>query len=142
MAKLVTLRGADVKLYLAGKLYAEVQGINYTIDYGVDEIRGIDSQFAQELVPTRISVQGTVSGLYIKLVGGLQAYNARPGITDLLSSPYFSIRIKDRSSDTDVIWIPQAMVVSESVSIPSKGTVKINFTFKGIIPYQPLDLNG
>jgi hypothetical protein len=33
-------------------------------------------------------------------------------------------------------------VVSEQVSIQAKGVVKISFTFKGIIPYNPLDLNG
>ena len=69
MAQSVTLKGSGVKLYVSGKLYPEVQSLTYTIDYGESEIYGIDSQFAQEIAPTRVSVQGTVTGIRIKLTG-------------------------------------------------------------------------
>lgn len=138
----VVLKGAEVKTYVGGKLYAEVQSIQYTIDYGEQEIFGIDSQFAQEIAPGRVQVQGSVTGLVIKNLGGLQAYDLRTKISEILYGPYISLRIKDRHSDSDLFWLPQMKVVSEQMSIQAKGVVKVSFTFKGIIPYNPLDLNG
>jgi hypothetical protein len=76
------------------------------------------------------------------MVGGLQAYDLRSKINEILQGPYVSLRIKDRYSDSDLFWLPQMKVTSEQVSIQAKGTVKINFQFKGIIPYNPLDMNG
>ncbi len=138
----VVLKGAEVKTYVSGKLYAEVQSIQYTIDYGEQEIYGIDSQHPQEIAPGRVSVQGTVSGLVIKNLGGLQAYDLRSKINEILHAPYTSLRLKDRHSDKDLFWLPQMKVVNEQVSIQAKGVVKISFQFKGIIPYNPIDLNG
>jgi hypothetical protein len=142
VAQSVVLTGAQVKVYVGGKLYAEVQSIQYTIDYAEQEIYGIDSSFPQEIAPGRVSVQGSVSGLMIKMVGGLQAYDLRSKINEILHAPYVSLRIKDRHSDSDIFWLPQMKVVNEQVSIQAKGTVKISFQFKGIIPMNPLDLNG
>lgn len=138
----VVLKGAEVKAYVSGKLYAEVQSIQYTIDYGEQEIYGIDSQHPQEIAPGRVSVQGTVNGLVIKNLGGLQAYDLRAKINEILHAPYTSLRLKDRHSDKDLFWLPQMKVVNEQVSIQAKGVVKITFQFKGIIPYNPVDLNG
>ncbi len=142
MSQSVVLKGAEVKCYMSGKLYAEVQSIQYTIDYGEQEIYGIDSQFPQEIAPGRVSVQGTVTGLVIKNLGGLQAYDLRSKINEILHAPYTSLRLKDRFSDSDLLWLPEMKVVNEQVSIQAKGVVKITFTFKGIVPYNPLDLNG
>jgi hypothetical protein len=138
----VVLKGAEVKCYVSGKLYAEVQSIQYTIDYGEKEIYGIDSQFPQEIAPGRVSVQGTVSGLVIKNLGGLQAYDLRTKINEILFGPYTSLRLKDRHSDKDLFWLPQMKVTSEQTSIQAKGVVKVSFSFKGIVPYNPMDLNG
>lgn len=142
MSQSVVLKGAEVKCYMSGKLYAEVQSVQYTIDYGEQEIYGIDSQFPQEIAPGRVSVQGTVTGLVIKNLGGLQAYDLRAKINEILHAPYTSLRLKDRFSDSDLLWLPEMKVVNEQVSIQAKGVVKISFTFKGIVPYNPLDLNG
>jgi len=71
----------------------------------------------------------------------LQGHNIRTKINEILHSPYTSLRIKDRHSDVDLLWLPQMKVTAETMTIPAKGTVKLNFTFKGIIPYNPLDMN-
>jgi len=89
-----------------------------------------------------MSVQGNISGVRVKLSGGLQGHEARTKINQILYAPYTSLRIKDRYSDTDLIWIPQMKVSSETIQIQAKGVVRFNFNFKGIIPYNPLDLNG
>jgi len=142
MASPVTLKGAEVKTYITGKVYPEVQAITYTIDYGEAEIFGIDSQFAQEIAPTRLSVEGSVTGLRVKLTGGLQGYEARARVNEILFAPYTSLRIKDRRSDRDILWLPQMKVTRETIEIEAKGIARLNFSFKGIIPYNAIDLDG
>ncbi len=141
MSQSTVLSGANVKVYISGKLYAEVQNITYTISYSDTEIYGVDSPFPQEIAPGRISVQGSISGVRVKGTGGLQGHQIRSKITEVLHSPYTSLRIKDRHSEVDLLWLPQMKVTAETMTIPSKGTAKLNFTFKGIIPYNPLDMN-
>lgn len=142
MASSVVLQGAECKMYISGKLYPEVQSINYTIDYGEREIFGIDSQYAQEVAPTRVVVQGSVQGVRVKFTGGLQGYEARAKINQILHAAYTSLRVKDRRSDIDIFFLPQMKVTSETITIPAKGVVQLNFNFRGIIPYNELDLNG
>lgn len=139
MAQSVVLKGAETKVYIADKVYSEVQSIQYTIDYGEQEIYGIDSAFPQEIAPGRVSVQGSVQGLLIKNLGGLQGSDLRAKINGILHAPYVTLRIKDRSTNTDVLWLPQMKVINEQISIQAKGVVKVSFQFKGIIPYGLLD---
>lgn len=141
MSQSVVLKGSECKVFIGGKLYPEVQQISYTIDYGETEIYGIDSIFAQEIATTRISVQGSISGVRVKLSGGLQGKDVVTKINQKLFAPYVSVEIRDRQSETKIIFIPQCKISAETLQVASKGTVKLNFTFKGIIPYNPLDLN-
>ena len=126
---------------MGGKLYPEAQDISYTIDYGETEIYGIDSQYPQEIAPTRLSVQGKISGLRVKLTGGLQGYQLRTRINEILQAPYTALRIKDRHSDIDILWLPQMKVSNETLQVAAKGVAKLSFTFKGIIPYNEIDIN-
>ena len=142
MAQSVILKGSEVKVYIAGKLYGEVQSMSFSIDYGEQEIYGIDSQYPQEIAPTRLAVSGQISGVRIKTSGGLQGKSIRSRINEILHAPYTSLRIQDRHSQLDLLWLPQMKVVSESFSVEAKGIAKLSFNFKGIIPYQPIDLNG
>lgn len=140
MPQSIIMRGADIKLYLGGKLYTAVNSISYTIDYSEQEIYGIDSAFPQEIAVTRVSVQGSVGGFRIKSMGGLQGSNVTTKIQDILHSPYISLRIKDRHTDADILWIPQIKVTNEQMQIRAKGVVQVSFNFKGIMPFNELDL--
>jgi len=135
------LSGACCKVYLAGKVYPPCQSVNFTIDYGEDAIYGIDSVFPQEIAITRLIVQGTITGLIIKGMGGLQAYDIRPKILDILRNPYISLKITDRATDTDIITVPNIKICQEQISILAKGIVKVSFNFKGIIPMTPIDMS-
>lgn len=140
MAQSVTLSGAMIKVYFGGALLNECQSINYTIDYGETEIRGIDSAFCQEIATTQVSVKGSASVVYVQGGGGLQGKDLRSRIHEILYSPYISLRIKERKNNIDLFFCPQVKVTQESMNITAKGTVKIQFNFTGIIPYSALDL--
>lgn len=139
MAKSLVLTGAHIKLYINNKLYKAVQSINLNIDYGESEIYGIDSAYAQEIAPTKLSVRGSCNGIRIKYSGGLQAEEMRPLFTDLAASPYISIRIQDRESGEDILFIPNAKISNEKHSISTKSTYKLSFDFIGQIPLMALD---
>lgn len=139
MAEPLVLTGAHINLYINNKLYKQVQSINLNVDYGENEIRGIDSPWPQELAPGPSSVRGSIQGLRIKMSGGLQGSNMRPIFTDIAASPYISIRIQDRSTGEDIILVPQAKVSNESHTIVTKATYKLNFNFSGMIPFFALD---
>lgn len=139
MAVAQILSGANIKLYVNNQVYKEVQSISFTVDYGETEIYGIDAAYPQEIAPTRISVRGSVQGLRVKLSGGLQTKNMRPLFVDIAASPYISIRITDRYSGEDILFIPNAKVTRESHAIATKQTYKLNFDFIGQIPLFALD---
>ena len=140
MAQSVVLRGADIKIYIGGKLFKGATSVNYTIDYHETEIYGINSSFPQEIAPTRVSVAGSVQGIRVKLSGGLQGNGLRSKINEILHSPYVSLQIKDRHSNDVLLWLPQMKVSSEQFSAQIKGVVRVSFSFKGIIPYNTLDI--
>ena len=135
----VVITSAKVEIYWNNKQYKEVADVIFTVDYGEEEIYGVDSPYAQEIAGGKISVSGSVNGFRLKLSGGLQAKNLRSLFTDVSASPYVSLRISDRQTSEDLIYIPQCKISSETYSVPNKGTVKLNFNFKGRIPYFPLD---
>lgn len=135
----VVMTGAQIEIYWNNQQYKEVADITFTVDYGEEEIYGIDSPYAQEISGGRIMVSGSVSGFRIKNSAGLQAKSLRPLFTDVSAAAYVSLRVTDRSTSEDIIFIPQCKVSSESHNIPSRGTYKLNFSFKGMIPYFALD---
>lgn len=140
MAQSVVLSGSQVKVYIGGNVYSEVQSINYAIDIGQTEIYGIDSYLAQEIRPTRVSVHGSIQAVYVGGTGGPQGSDARAKINEVLYQPYVALRIKDVKNGEDILFLPQCMVAQESMSVSAKGTVKVTLSFRGIIPYTGFDL--
>jgi len=135
-----TVSGASIKLFIAGILYPNARSVTINIDYGEDAIYGIDSALPQEIRQTRISVQGSVSGIRIRSTPGLQGANIVSILKDSLQAPYVTLEIRDRVSDEVMYFIRGVKVTSESFKAVSKGTVELSFNFKGILPSQPNDM--
>ena len=133
------ISGAHILLYVNGVVYNEVQTLKYSIDYGEEAIYGIDSVFPQEIKITRISITGSVSGVRVSSSSGIQGYNLRPKITDSFFAPYISIRITNRKTGEDIMFIPYAKVINESISVSAKSVVKSTFSFTGLQGQQALD---
>jgi hypothetical protein len=133
------LSGAHVKLYINNEAYNEVQQLSYTIDYGEEPIYGIDSVFPQEIKITRVSIQGSVSGVRVSGSNGLQGQSIRPKITDSIYAPYVSIRVSDRRSGEEIMFIPYARITNEKFDVTAKGNARLSFSFVGLQGQQPLD---
>lgn len=139
MATQRVISGAHINLHINGKMYNEVQQLSYTIDYGEEPIYGIDSIFPQEIKITRVSIQGSVSGVRIANSNGLQGQSIRPKVTNSMFAPYVSIRISDRRTGEQIMWIPNAQITNEKVDVSAKGNMTLSFSFLGLQGQQPLD---
>lgn len=139
MATQRVISGAHINLHINGQAYNEVKQISYTIDYGEEAIYGIDSVFPQEIKITRISIQGSISGVRVGGSGGLQGQDIRPKITESVFAPYVSIRISDRKTGEQIMWIPSAKIVNERMEVSAKGNMVVSFSFLGLQGQQPLD---
>lgn len=140
MAQNIVLTGASIYLWVNNVQYKEVQTLTFSVDYGEEPIYGIDSPYPQELASTKLTVKGSASGIRVKNSGGIQAKNLRPLFTDIGgASPYVSIRVQDKQTLEDIIFIPQAKVTRETHTASIKSTYKLAFDFVGMIPLFALD---
>jgi hypothetical protein len=135
----IVLSGALVKIYINNRVYNEAQSVSYTLDYGETEVYGIDTPFPQEIHSTRAMVAGSISGIRIRNSGGIQSFNARPRITDIVKAEYISIRIQDRSTGEDLLFVPNAKISKQSLQAQAKGVVRLSFDFKGLVGFEPSD---
>lgn len=133
------LTGANIKFYVNNKLYKVTQTVTLRVEYNEEGIYGIDVPWPQEIASGKIVCRGRVEGLRVKQSGGLQADNLRPLFTDIAASPYVSIRIQDRATGEDIVFIPNAKVSVEDHTIRIKNSYKLNFDFIGQIPLFALD---
>jgi len=139
MAMQVVLRAGDIKLFIGGNLCKGITAVNYSIDYGEQEIYGIDSAFPQEIASTKVVVRGTVSGTFVRDGKGLQGMGIKGRNKDILTNPYVSLRIQERLSGKDMLWVPEVKISNERVQAAAKDLVRFSFEFKGIIPFQDMD---
>jgi len=135
----VVITGALISLYWNNTQYKEVADITFTVDYGEEEIFGIDSPYPQEIAGGKIMVTGQVKSFRLKQSGGLQGKSLRPLFSDVSAAPYVGVRVSDRSTQEDILFVPQCKVTSETHTIPSKGVYSITFNFKGMVPLFALD---
>lgn len=134
-----TLTGAHIQVYVNNQVLKEVQSISFDIDYGEQQLRGIDSPYPQEIAVTSISVTGSMQLIRQKNSGGIQSQNMRPLFTDVAAGPYINIRVHDRQSGEDILFLPSAKIIKESHSAATKAIYRVNISFTGIIPLAPAD---
>lgn len=139
--KQLTLTGANIKVYINNKVYPFIRSLSLNIEYGEEPIYGIDSPWAQEIAVTKVMVRGSVIGMRVSMSGGLQAMNMRPLnlAQDVAASPYISIRIQDRKTQEDIVFIPSAKITKENHVMAVKQSYQLNFDFVGTIPLFALD---
>jgi len=136
---LLTLTGANIKVFINNKVFPYIQNLTLNVDYGETESYGIDAIYAQEIAPTKLSVRGNVQGVRVKMSGGLQAANMRSLFTDVAAGSYISIRITDEATQEDIVFIPAAKVTRENHVMGVRQTYKLNFDFVGQVPLFALD---
>lgn len=127
-----TLRGADVQLYINGRIFPICTGVRWRSDAGRHAIYGIDQRTPFELAPGQASVKGTVECLRQRQDGGLEGRGITAPERLTLLEKYVSMALVDRSTDTIVFVIDEAAVNGQNWNVNAKGQLAGSFDFEGI----------
>jgi hypothetical protein len=141
MASPLTLSSAVVRVYLNGRILNTLTSISWSINYGMELKYGIDTPWPQEIADGRASVSVRISAVATHFDGGIMAKNnARALVSDLLQSPYSSLRVENRVNGDTLLYLVNCRCSNESVDAVVKQTVKYSFELLGTYPANGVDL--
>ncbi|WNM70276.1 hypothetical protein [Myxococcus phage Mx1] len=132
MATPKTLRGADLQVYINGRLFAVCTGIRWQADPGRHPIFGIDKYTPFELAPGPSTIRGNIDCLRQRRDGGLEGRGVAAPEHLLLLEKYFSLAVVDRSTDTVILAIEEAAAATQSWQVNAKGDLTGSFSFEGL----------
>lgn len=126
--------GARCILKLNGEILAFATGISWTITTAAEEVLTIDSYLPHELMPTRIQVNGNISGFRIP-GNGPGAKLIQPDSLSFLHQRYIDIEVMDSQSDNLIFKTNRALIVrrNESVRTGDMSQLSLDFTAIGFI---------
>ena len=127
-----TLRGADIRVFINGKIYSSIVSVRWSTSNGMHAIMGIDSSTPFELASSTCSVKGTFEILRIRASGGLEGAGISPPEAAVLLGKYFGLTIVDRLSDTVILQVDEAAVVDQNWTISTRSLMSGSFSFEGI----------
>ena len=129
----ITLTSAAVAIWINGKLFNQAQAISWSVDYSMREVWGIDGSYPQEISDGKIMIQGRISAIATAFDGWTtQKYNLRALSSDILQSPYSSIRIVNRANSDTLAYFENCRISNESVDAVVKKTVQYSFSFRAL----------
>lgn len=131
MATAKTLSGADIKVYVNGRLYSPVSGLKFSASYGRSPLMGIDKSTPFELTSGVCEVKGTLDIFRRRTDGGIQGAGIAATERLILQERYFSLTVVERLSDSVVLQINEASVSDESWNI-GRGIIQGSVSFTGI----------
>lgn len=126
------ITGASAKLYVNGRPYALVTSYSFTIDYNVEQLRGVDFPLPFELAPGAVSVTGTMSLERLAGKGGSRGAGLTVQVTDVARQQYFSILLIERQTKTAVFKCDFCLSQNESWTVGAKGRMTGNLSLVGI----------
>jgi hypothetical protein len=139
--------GARTVLKINGKPCGFAFGVSWRINTTVSEIMTIDDYMPAELVPQRISVEGTISALHIPGQGvGVQLW--QPDALNFLFQQYITIEVRDSATDQLLFFTARAMITSRAEELRVDSLANVTLSFKAIgfqderVPQQADDVNG
>jgi len=123
--------GARVILKVNDRLMGFSFGISWDITTDYKEINTIDDYQSWELVPTRISVNGTISGFHLpdkspSLIG------IQSDLISFLFDKYLTIEVRDSATDSLLFYTNKAVIVNRSETINAENLATLNLRFKAI----------
>lgn len=127
-----TLRGADLQVYINGRLFAVATGVRWTAEDGRHAIYGIDQYTPFELAPGQTTIKGTIDCLRQRLDGGIEGRGIHAPESKIMLEKYFALAIIDRSTDSTVLAIESAAVTSQQWQAVAKGEYTGSFSFEGL----------
>lgn len=140
MASTKALRGADVKVFINGKLYPAVTAIRWSTSSGKHTIYGIDQSTPFEIVSGQCAVRGSFEIVRIRQSGGLQGAGIAAPERKILLEKYFSLTVVDRVTDIVILQIDEASVTDENWQSAARALIQGSFSFEGIAWVNEVDI--
>lgn len=112
--------------------FGVVTSCNWSINYGVKEIREIDRVVARELAPSTYSVKFSLQGVKVMASNFDESgIVAAPGFNYLM--PYISLAIVDRLTNLPLVNIEAGTVEELSYETSAKGIMTFNMSGMGFL---------
>ncbi len=120
--------GARTTLKINNKLVGFAFSVSWRINTEYVENRTIDDYLANELIPTRISVDGTIGTFHIPGQSATAAL-IQPDVLGFLFHKYITIEVRDSATDELLFYTNKAVITSRMESLQSEqlGTVQLSF---------------
>lgn len=128
----IVLAGAHVVLAVNGRVVGRVVSFRWTRRRSVRRVQGIDQIVASELVPGPVVVAGQIGIIRTRRDGGAEGAGFIPPTPDLTREQYVSLMLRDRTSDTVVVRVDQALIESEGWQAEVKNIISATLSFEGI----------
>lgn len=123
--------GARCKLKINGKLVGFAFNVTWRVNTIYTEVNTIDDPLTNELVPTRLSVDGTISAMHIPG----QSATAEMWQSDVLSflfHQYIQIEVRDSQTDDLLFLTNKAVILTRQEDIRVDSLAQVTLQFKAI----------
>lgn len=138
------MTGSRAIVKINHKLYGFAFAVSYTINTTYEENLTIDSYVPVELMPTRISVSGTLGAFYVP---GRSATKSliQANLSSFPMHRYITIEISDQATGQIVFKTNKAMITSKTQALNAGELSTVQLTWKAIgwrdemIPAEPPD---
>jgi hypothetical protein len=123
--------GARCILKINGKIVGFAFGASWRITTQYAEINCVDDPLTEELVPQRMSVEGTISALHIP---GTSASTElwQPDVLSFLFHKYISIEVRDSQTDDVLFFTAKAVITSRQEEFRVDQLSNVTLSFKAI----------
>jgi len=125
------LSGARCVLRVNGKIVGFAFAISWEIKTAVTEINTIDDYMPYELAPSRIEVNGAISGFRIPGSGPTQKL-MQSDIEGFLHQRYIEIEVRDSQTDNLIFLTKRAIITSRTENIKTDALADMTLAFKAI----------
>lgn len=125
------LSGARCIIKVNGRLAGFAFAVNYNINTEQDEIFGIDDYMPKEIVPRRVTVNGTLSMFHIPGQGPSKM-QYQSNVLSFLFHKYITIEIRDSQTDALIFLTNKAVITSRAEDIRAGELATIQLQWKAI----------
>lgn len=139
--------GARCLLKINSKLCGFAFNISWRINTTVVELNTIDDYMPYELIPQRVTVEGTIGALHIPgISAGTELW--QPDLLNFLFHKYITIEVRDSATDQVLFYTDKAMITSRSEDIRVDQLSQVQLSWKAIgyrderMPELPGDIDS
>lgn len=124
--------GHTARIILDGQDVGFCQGVNWSIDAGVQEVFVLGSVEAQEHQQTHYSISGSLNKYYVRdMIVDTSALGARTA-ADLISTGTFELQVLDSTSGQTIITLEGCTLGSKSSGVQAGSLTSHSYSFRAL----------